>query len=83
MHSREEEKRITKIYAATVLLAAMAVAAVLMPTRDAQVAEIDAAAEFYRKCMAKDGERVIVESHAGNWGCHDRHVILGYGMAPK
>lgn len=75
------EKEVTIIYALVVLLAAMVIIVVLMPTWDAQVTEINAADEFYRKCMAKEDERVIVESHAGNWSCNERHTIIKYGMA--
>lgn len=49
-----------------------------MPKRDEQVD--NTAVQFYKSCMARENERVIVESHAGNWTCNQRHSILTFAQ---
>lgn len=63
------------------LVSLVAVLAVWMPARDAEArkaAESEAQA-FYNECLPKENQRVIVERHAGNLSCTERHEITGYG----
>lgn len=69
------------LWLAIFLLVIVVIQTVWMPARDEAANESERA--FYAACMAKEGERVIVESNAGSWQCRERHVVTGYGMARK
>lgn len=66
---------------ALIVLGIAAILTVWMPMRDEEAHEAERA--FYQSCMARDGERVIVEASAGSWQCPERHQVVAYGEARR